>query len=140
MKTLFAVLLLSLGGFAQQANLHSNFTAPYETQVFVPCADNGVGEMVDIAGTVHYVINSQTATGGFDVAGIGETTGEQYTAHLSGALTFHGIVFPITFHATSNIVLRSDTSQFRFQFSESGTMFSDGSTNVVLHDFKAICD
>lgn len=60
---------------------------PYQSKVFVPCANGGAGEAVESRGTIHRVIHITQNANGFhltlhanpqDVTGTGLTTGDTY--------------------------------------------------------------
>lgn len=65
-------------------------TAPFSVVVFVPCAAGGVGELVDLSGTFHFLSHVTFDDGGSfhdsihedlqGVYGAGETTGDRYQA------------------------------------------------------------
>ena len=66
-----------------------NLTADLDLEVFVPCANNGAGEVVKLTGPLHILIvsniNGQNITGvshfqPMGVQGTGQTTGMLYTA------------------------------------------------------------
>jgi len=71
------------------AAVQLNDTTEIALTVFVPCADGGAGELVDLAGPLHtlvsFTINGNNVSGYShfqpqEVVGVGETTGVKYQA------------------------------------------------------------
>src|SRR5688572_27059359 len=67
----------------------TNEVVPFATTVFVPCANGGAGEFVDLEGSLHIVTHLTVNGNGFSakthyqpqgVSGVGQTTGDQYNA------------------------------------------------------------
>ena len=75
---------------AQATVILQNVKFPFTAEVFVPCGNNGAGEIVALAGTLHAVLQlSFDAAGGVHVkiheqpqrvSGIGQTTGATFQA------------------------------------------------------------
>jgi hypothetical protein len=71
------------------AAIQVNDKADIDLTVFVPCADSGVGETVDLSGPLHtlisFTINGSNVSGIMHfqpqgISGTGETTGDKYQA------------------------------------------------------------
>jgi hypothetical protein len=91
MRTL-AVVVVSVtalvGAASSQAAVESNVAAPYEGEVFVPCADGGASESIAFAGALHVLSTvTEDAAGGvhlvlqtqpMGIKGVGQTTGDLY--------------------------------------------------------------
>jgi hypothetical protein len=80
---------------AARAAVVTNTSIPFSTTAFVPCANGGAGEVVDLSGQAHLLststINDNHVSGRFqlnfqDVSGTGEITGAEY--HETGVLIF----------------------------------------------------
>ena len=81
-------LIGTIPALAQATTFTSNEGIPLSMDVFVPCADNGAGELVHLSGTQHVILNYVfDGSGGFHetfqtqpqgVSGIGLTTGDKY--------------------------------------------------------------
>lgn len=72
-----------------QAAIQVNDSDDVLIDVFVPCANGGVGELVELSGPLHtlitYTINGNNVSGKFHfqpqgVSGVGLTTGDKYQA------------------------------------------------------------
>src|SRR5205823_4137988 len=107
MKRFMVLIALAVAGAlgaatAAQAEVVSNTTFPINLSVFVPCANGGAGEVVDLSGSLHDLvtatINGNHVSGKFHdnpqgVTGTGETTGAKYQgtgvtqSEFSGSLT-----------------------------------------------------
>jgi hypothetical protein len=70
-----------------QAAVITNTSTPLDLSVFVPCANGGAGEIVDLSGQLHTVISTTINGNNFSakehfqpqgVSGTGETTGAKY--------------------------------------------------------------
>jgi len=97
----FGMLLLALSASVHAQLPHqTRETFNFQYTTFVPCANNGTGEVVDLNGTFNYMLIwniNGTGTGwtaqGIEqfrqhVVGVGETTGIQYQGVGSSNLTF----------------------------------------------------
>ena len=106
-----------------------NFVAPLDQLVFIPCANGGVGEDVELTGRLHVLVHATLASDSNfvfkehfqpqGVAGIGSVTGDTY--HGTGAtqdLTHYGRVGQQTFTFVNN---------FRIIGQKTGN-------NVLLHE------
>ncbi len=82
--------LALLGSAPAQAAVTTNISVPFDTVVFVPCANGGAGEDVHLTGDLHIVITSTAdGAGGFHdsfhaqpqgISGTGSVTGAKYQA------------------------------------------------------------
>jgi hypothetical protein len=90
-----------------------NFVAPLDQLVFIPCANGGVGEDVELTGRLHVLVHATLASDSNfvfkehfqpqGIAGIGSVTGDTY--HGTGAtqdLTHYGRVGQQTFTFINN--------------------------------------
>jgi hypothetical protein len=91
LTSLFAAIALTLAGVNQaKAVVTSNISIPIDLFVFIPCADGGAGELVELTGPLHIVMAfTADSSGGFHVvthfqpqgiSGVGLTTGLKYNA------------------------------------------------------------
>lgn len=81
----------------------TNVSIPIDLVVFVPCADNGMGEFVDLSGDLHILIHVTISNSGRvtvkqhtqpqGISGIGQSTGDRYrgTGVTQSTQTFDGI-------------------------------------------------
>jgi hypothetical protein len=85
-----SMLLLPTTVLAQATHTTINDQVPINQTAFVPCANGGAGETVELTGTLHTLIVVTTSDSGRitvkehfqpqGVTGIGETTGDTYQA------------------------------------------------------------
>jgi hypothetical protein len=83
------VALLAILVAPAEAAVQVNDRTDIDLTVFVPCADGGVGETVDLSGPLHtlisFTINGDNVSGKMHfqpqgIVGTGETTGDKYQA------------------------------------------------------------
>lgn len=88
-KALTCLAVLSSLIVPLNAAVEENDTTDIDLTVFIPCADSGNGEVVDLSGPLHtlisFTINGNTVSGKYHfqsqgISGIGETTGAKYHA------------------------------------------------------------
>jgi hypothetical protein len=86
---LFTSAVLALFTVPADAAKQVNDVADLDLTVFIPCADGGAGELVDLSGRLHTMINftingnNVSGVGHFQpqgISGTGETTGDKYQA------------------------------------------------------------
>jgi hypothetical protein len=89
-----------------QAAVSSNVSVPLATSTFVPCANGGAGEVVNLAGSLH-ILSSATvdSAGGVhgtlvfnpqDVSGVGSVSGVSYRGTGATLSTFTAKVGAVT--------------------------------------------
>jgi hypothetical protein len=120
--------------------------------VFVPCADGGAGEVVDLAGPLHalvsFTINGKNVSGYShfqpqEIVGVGETTGVKYqatgvtqesfkTAFLNGQANLTYVNnFRIIGQGPGNNYLVHETLHLTFN--------ANGSVTIVHDNFSIAC-
>jgi hypothetical protein len=150
---LLASLLAAPAGptSAQAAQPTTILRVPLDISFFVPCANNGAGEVVNLSGTFMMVFHSSVdQTGGTHiklleveqhVAGVGETTGDRYVSTFvnlfnfndSGALTStQQVVFRITGPGPGNDSLLRITNH--------STVNPDGTITVAFDTITIECE
>lgn len=84
---LASILMIVLWTVSSHAEVTYNDSDPFDMLAFVPCADSGSGETVELTGNIHtlitYTINNnniswKSHSNPQDVTGIGQTTGDVY--------------------------------------------------------------
>lgn len=91
MPAALLILALTIGTApAARAEVTENVRVPLSIGVFVPCANNGAGEVVTLSGNLHILLRyNESASGAIHagshfqpqgVSGVGETTGDKYRA------------------------------------------------------------
>lgn len=145
----------ALGLFAIQANAAKqvNDTSDISLTVFVPCAANGAGELVDLSGPLHTLItftingNNFSGTAHFQpkgVSGIGETTGDKYqatgvTKDSSFKGSFQNGQFTQTFVNNFRIIGQGPGNNFLVHENAHVTFNANGTVTVVYDNFRAVC-
>lgn len=120
--------------------------------VFIPCAANGAGEVVDLAGPLHtvisFTINGDNVRGYTHfqpqgIVGVGETTGVKYRATGVTQESFknsfrHGQAND-TYVNNFRIIGQGPGNNFLVHETEHFTINSDGSVTVSHDNFTVVC-
>lgn len=125
-------------------------TVPYERIVFVPCANNGAGEEVQLTGTVINVDRIIYNNHGFTLtyhtnpkgmSGTGLTTGDKYAASggTQGTITgaFENNQFTGGYIEQLRIVGQGGTFIVNYRFHV--TVIGDGTFTTSISDEKVMC-
>ena len=138
-----SLLMLSMAAvaFSQTTTINNNDFVPFSFAVFVPCANGGAGEMVQVEGTLHIqqhitlndnrmIIKNHTQPQGAD--GVGLATGDIY--HAVG-VTQGEDTLPVTNGATevtfvNNFRLIGVGTAANFQVHQNVHMTIDANGNV----------
>jgi len=145
----FAVLLLT--GMPAYAAV-TNTSIPITLDVFVPCANGGAGELIEVSGFLH-VLTSTTVdkAGGFHfsqqfnpqgVHGFGLTTGDKYNAtgltREDFSTTSSGLQ-QLTFINRFDMVGQGPGNNFSVHETEHVTILPDGTVAVSFDNFSITC-
>jgi hypothetical protein len=118
--TKFVIVFLAVGLLvgvvttATSAQALLNIDVPITTTVFVPCANNGQGDTIQISGTLHTVLLITQENGvltlhetlnGQGITGASTTTGAKYHTGIAETNTFHGNIGATQFTTTEPINL-----------------------------------
>ena len=132
----------------------TNLRDPFAANVFVPCANNGVGEIVSLTGTLHILLHvTVDETGGVHVkshfqpqnlAGVGMTTGDSYrgtgvtqqTDNISG----DGLPFEFTFVNNFRVIGQGPGNNFLIHQNVHGTINANGELTAAVDNFRAECE
>jgi hypothetical protein len=100
-----AAVALAAANMAQAA-VSSNVSVPLATSTFVPCADGGAGEVVNLTGSLHILATSTVDSAGGvhgtllfnpqDVSGVGSVSGVAYRGTGGTLSTFTSNVGVVT--------------------------------------------
>jgi hypothetical protein len=147
----FAALLL-LTGVPAQAAVVTNISVPITLDVFVPCADGGAGEVIEVSGFLH-IQTSVTfdQNGGLHfseqfnpqgVGGVGLTTGDKYRAtgltRDDFSTTSSGVV-QFTFVNRFDMVGQGPGNNFSIHETQHVTILSDGTVTVAFDNLSITC-
>jgi hypothetical protein len=136
------------------AEVTTNSSIPESFTVFVPCANNGTGELVDFSGDLH-VLSIVTIGGGNNVtirnhfqpqgiSGIGRSTGYKYQATGGNQYStqFDNIDgFPLLFSSVSNfrIIGQGPNNNFLMHENIHLTVNANGTTTAYVDNFSIDC-
>jgi hypothetical protein len=148
------VILLSFAVIPQaQAEVQANESVPLSSTVFVPCANDGIGELVDLSGNLHILVtatinkNHVSGTTHYQpqgVVGEGMDTGNKYQGvgvtqdHFSGAL--QGGSYTYTFTNSFMIIGQGPGNNFTIHETFHITINANGEITVEADNLRTACD
>jgi len=146
----FAVLLLT--GMPAYAAVVTNSSVPITLDVFVPCANGGAGEMIEVSGFLH-ILSSTTVdkAGGIHVSeqfnpqgvtGVGLTTGDKYNATgltRDDFSTTSSGAQQLTFINRFDMVGQGPGNNFSVHETEHLTILPDGTVTVSFDNLSITC-
>ena len=134
------------------AAVQENDTKEINLTVFIPCADGGAGETVDLTGPLHtlitFTINGSTVSGFFQfqpqgITGTGETTGAKYQATGVTQESFKNSLqngqANETFVNNFRIIGQGPGNNFLVHETLHFTINADGAVTVSHDNFSADC-
>ena len=153
---IWAVSMLLLPNFASAGATATttNLEVPLALTVFVPCANGGAGENVDISGTLHILLHFTLSDNGRvtlkehfqpqGAGGIGETTGDTYraTGVTQDIQTSDGIAgppFEFTFVNNFRIIGQGAGNNLLIHENLHVTINANGDVTSFHDDFSAEC-
>lgn len=134
------------------AGVQVNDRSEIALTVFISCAADGVGEVVDLAGPVHtlisFTINKNNVSGYTHfqpqgIVGVGETTGNKY--HATGIAresfknSFRNGQANDTFVNNFSIIGQGPGNNFLVHETEHFTINANGSVTVFHDNFSVVC-
>ncbi len=151
-KALTSMLLLSSLIVPVSAAVVENDTTEISLQVFIPCADGGNGEIVDLSGALHtlvsFTINGNNVSGYYHVqpqgiSGIGETTGAKYqgtgVTQESFKTSFQNGQANFTYVNNFRIIGQGPGNNFLVHETMHITINANGTLTVFHDNFSADC-
>jgi hypothetical protein len=147
-------LLALLVGLKFTSTAHAalvvNVSVPTERQVFVPCANGGVGEVIAISGELHALISvTLDANGGFHehilfnpqgVSGFGLTTGLKYQGVGIAEEDINGTVgVTDTFVEVFDMIGQGPGNNFKLHVTTHITVNADGSLTSSVANIFSTC-
>jgi len=155
MKPVIALLaVLSLVGVfsitTALAEVTTNVKIPYAVSVFVPCANDGAGELVDLSGTLHVLLLvTVDSDSGFHakshhqpqgVSGIGQTTGAKYQATGVTQTQFNGkLGYETTYVNNFRIIGQGPGNNFMIHQNVHVTVNANGEITANVDNFRVEC-
>ena len=147
---LLAVLFSLMLATVTQAAVVTNTSVPINITLFVPCANGGAGEIIEVSGPLH-VLESVTfdGHGGFhvhvlfnpqDVTGTGLTTGDKYQGTGETQFDFNGTVgFTNTYVNNFNMIGQGPGNNFKVHENAHITVNADGTITAFVDNFSFTC-
>ena len=155
-RVLVAMTVVAIGvlssGLAGQARVITNVSEPLAAIVFVPCANGGAGDFIDLSGNLHilmtFTINANAVSGVVhfqpqDVRGYGEESGDIYEGtgvtrqHFAASLT--GGRAETSFVNNFLIVGRGGAVDYRVHTTSHLVITATGAVAGVIDDVKVGC-
>jgi len=141
------------GGGGGGNNGATSLSIPIELLVFVPCANGGSGEVIDVSGPLHVVSQlTVSASGNFSdyfhfqpqgITGTGETTGLKYQATGITEQSFSGSLqngqLALTFVNNFNIIGQGPGNNFLVHETLHFTINADGTLTVSFDNLTVDC-
>lgn len=147
---LIAVLFSFMFATPTRAAVVTNTSVPIEITLFVPCANGGAGENIDVSGPLH-VLASVTLDrhGGFhahvlfnpqDVTGVGLSTGNKYQGTGETEEDFNGTVgLTDTFVNNFNMIGQGPGNNFKVHENAHITINANGTITAFVDNFSFTC-
>lgn len=152
MMAMISLLALVLVSASANAAVQVNTTTDISLQVFVPCAADGAGEIVDLSGPLHTLITLTINGNNFSevlhfqpqgISGTGETTGAKYQATGLTEETFTGSFqngqFNQTFVNRFDIIGQGPGNNFTVHETAHITINANGTVTVFFDNFGVEC-
>ena len=122
---------------------------PFETTLYVPCANGGAGENVKLTGFTNFIYGTTWTEQGFtvlyhdnvhQVTGVGLTTGETFVASGGTNGTVLGVWYSDQWIGTTNRQMRiiGQNTRFTINYKYHITITQDG--NVVVRNIEDTAD
>ena len=143
---------------ATSANTSSNaaneniiHAVPFETTVYVPCANGGVGEYVELSGYTNFIYQMQWNNNSFSmvyhenahqVTGVGTISGDIFVASggTNGTVTGSWVNNQWVGNTTSIMKVVSPNANFTVTYKDRITVTSDGTVTVENTDITVVCN
>ena len=161
MKSLTSYALpLALGIFGAfhsslaMAAVTSNVIIPLETTAYVPCANNGTGEIIDLSGNLHALFVTNTSNSGNvtlkyhyqpqGLSGVGRTSGAIYNATgvTQATTTFDGITgypFQTTYVNNYRLIGKGTAANYAVHSTFHITINANGTVTAYADNTNVSC-
>src|SRR5437867_7764207 len=130
---------------------NSDITIPIDLFVFVPCANGGAGELIEVSGPLHVLFHLTTSNTGRvsvyehfqpqGVSGTGLVTGDKYqaTGITEDKITLGPL--PATFTFVNNFYMIGQGPRNNFKVHETFhfTINANGETTAFVDNFRVTC-
>lgn len=156
MRRFFVLIGVCVGALASvqgaQAAVITNISTPLSLTVFIPCANGGAGEFVDLRGPLHTVISMTINGNHFSskehfqpqrVSGTGETTGAKYQAtgvtQTQISASFHNGQYQQTFINRFDMVGQGPGNNSSVHETAHLTLNANGRATASFDKFTVTC-
>jgi hypothetical protein len=152
-KMMVVTAALALSVLPANAAKQFNQTDEINLSVFVPCADGGAGEVVDLSGPLHtlitYTITGRNVSGTTHsqpqgITGVGESTGDKYQAtgvtSNSFKMSFQNGRATQTYINRFDIIGQGPGNNFRIQETIHYTFNANGTVTVFFDNVIVECN
>ena len=158
--SMLVVIALALGligvmgaasALAKATTVTTNTQVTFDAFVFVPCAQNGAGEVVHISGPLKVLFHvTLDGSGGFHfdelfnplgITGVGLTSGDQYQATGETRFGFNdrGLPFEFTFVNNFKIIGHGPGNNFLVHETFHITINANGTVTAFVDNFSVEC-
>lgn len=135
-------------GSANENTIHS---VPFETTVYVPCANGGAGEYVELSGFINFIYQIQWNNNGFtmtyhdnvkEMTGIGVSSGEKFVAAggTNGTVMGSWVSEQWVETTTSKVKVVGSSANFTVTYKDRITVTRDGNVTVENVEITVTCN
>lgn len=136
------------------AAVTSNVIIPLETSAYVPCANNGTGEIIDLSGNLHALFVTNTSSSGNitlkyhyqpqGLSGVGRTSGAIYNATgvTQATSTFDGITgypFETTYVNNYRLIGKGSAANYSVHSTFHITINANGTVTAYADNTNVSC-
>ena len=131
---------------------NTNITIPIDLFVFVPCANGGAGELMEVSGPLHVLSQLTISNSGNvvlyshfqpqDISGTGFVTGDKYQGTgITQSMNTFKTPFPITFTFVNNFYMIGQGPNNNFKVHETFhfTINANGEVTAFADNFSVTC-
>ncbi|MGB7069598.1 MAG: hypothetical protein WBD22_08900 [Pyrinomonadaceae bacterium] len=150
--SLALVMMMTVMTMPAKAEVVFNESIPFDLSVFVPCADGGVGEIVELSGPLHIVISFTINNNRVSIrehaqpqgiSGVGQSTGDSYRAvgvtKDSANLPFTNGAATATFVNNFRIIGQGPGNNFMVHENSHITINANGDVSSTHTNFRVSC-
>lgn len=148
---LTAETVTSTDGSPSSANENTIHSVPFETTVYVPCANGGAGEYVELSGFINFIYQIQWNNNGFTMiyhdnvqrlTGVGASSGETFvaTGGTNGTVMGSWVSDQWVGTTTSKVKVVGSNTNFTVTYKDRITITRDGTVSVENTEITVSCN